>query len=211
MSNDFEEILVSDLYDAGTVGIVEEDGGLRAFFESAADRDELLRRFAEFRPGLREEASVDWEQVSRDAWPPVVAGKFLLVPPWRSDPTPSGLLRLEVYPGMACGTGRHPATRLCLEAIGKYVRAGDRVLDVGTGSGILSAAASLAGARTVVSCDLDADAIAVARERVPSFYFVGSAEAVRQGWADVVIVNIDSATLEKLAPELDGFARLMER
>ena len=73
---------------------------------------------------------------------PMLAGeRFFLVPPWCDDPAPPGRLRLEIYPGMACGTGRHPATQLCLEALERTVRPGMTLVDVGTGSGILSAGA----------------------------------------------------------------------
>ena len=199
---DPDDLLVSDLWESGTIGIVEEAGGIRAFFECSANPDELMQRFAQFAPELRNEEPVDWEQVTRDAWPPMEVGMFFLAPPWCLDPTPAGLLRLEIHPGMACGTGRHPATQLCLEAIGRLVGPGDCVLDVGTGSGILSAAAALAGAGAVASCDVDEAAIQVARDRVQSMFFTGSADAVRSGWADVIVANIDSATIEKLAGEL---------
>ena len=125
---------------------------------------------------------------------------------WRRDEaaiTPAGRLRLEIYPGMACGTGRHPATQLCLRAIERFVRPGARVLDVGSGSGILSDAARLVGAAQVIGCDIDADAVCIARERVDVPMFVGSADAVRSQWADVVVANIDAATLERIAPELE--------
>ncbi len=116
---------------------------------------------------------------------------------------PPGRLRLEIYPGMACGTGRHPATQLCLQAIERFVQPGARVLDVGSGSGILSDAARLVGAGSVIGCDIDADNVHIANERVRVPMFVGSADAVRSQWADVVIANIDAATLERIAPELE--------
>jgi len=204
-SPDRKDELIADLWEAGTAGIVEEDGRLRAFFEESAGAQETMERFAAFQE-FRSEAPVDWERVSRDAWPAMLVGeKFFLVAPWREDPTPAGRLRLEITPGMACGTGRHPATQLCLEALEHSARPGDFVLDVGTGSGILSAAARLLGASTVVSCDIDSAAIAVARERLESALFVGSADAVRGGLADIVIANIDSAAIEHLSPE---FARV---
>ena len=104
---------------------------------------------------------------------------------------------------MACGTGRHPATQLALEAIEDHVRPGDRVLDVGTGSGILAAAAALIGAGSLLACDLDSDAVRIAREQLSAPLFVGSANAVRSNWADVVIANIDAATIEELRTELE--------
>jgi ribosomal protein L11 methyltransferase len=198
----FEDELTGELWEAGTTGIVDEPGGLRAFFEESADQWLLLRQFAAYAPLLRREQAVDWEQVSRDAWPPLQIGeRFFLVAPWRDDPTPGGRLRLEMTPGMACGTGHHPATQLCLEAMERYVHAGATVLDVGAGSGILSAAAQLLGARLVVACDIDAEAIAIARERLTCPVFAGSADAVRSGFADVIVANISSAAVEELAAE----------
>jgi ribosomal protein L11 methyltransferase len=215
-SPDREDFLVAELQECGTAGLAEEDGGLRAFFESGEDAEALARRFAEFGPELRDEQSTDWEQLTRDAWPPVCVGeRFYLVAPWdnvgpAAAPTPPGRLRLEIYPGMACGTGRHPATQLCLQAIERYVMPGARVLDVGSGSGILSDAARLMGAGNAVACDIDPAAVIIARERVGvpapngrvQEMFVGSADAVRSQWADVIIANIDAATLESIAAEL---------
>ena len=198
-----EDYLIADLSDENTAGIIEEDGRIRAFFDDDCDPSQLLVRFADFSPELRQEPSVDWAQATREAWPPLLIGRqFFLVAPWSDEPTPEGRLRLEVHPGRACGTGRHPATRLCLEALEQYVRPGDRVLDVGAGSGLLSAAAALLGAQQVIGCDIDHDAVQIARERVRLPLFTGSADAVRSNWADVVVANIDSATIERLAPEL---------
>jgi ribosomal protein L11 methyltransferase len=198
-----EDQLIAELWEERTAGILEEDGRVRAFFDDDRDRNRLLNLFAEFAPELREEPSVDWSQVAREAWPPLLIGeRFFLVAPWWMEPAPGARLRLDVYPGRACGTGRHPATQLCLEAMERYVHPGDRVLDVGTGSGILSAAAALLGATTVVGCDLDPEAVGIARERLHVPLFTGSADAVRSQWADVVVANLDSAVIEGLAGEL---------
>ena len=203
-SGDREDILIAELHECGTAGVTEEDDGLRAFFEAGHDAVALLKRFAEFSPELREEQPTDWEQATRDAWPPICVGdRFFLVAPWdEAAAVPAGRLRLEIYPGMACGTGRHPATQLCLQAIERYVKPGARVLDVGSGSGILSDATRLVGASSVIGCDIDPDAVRIARERVRVPMFVGSADAVRSEWADVIVANIDAATLERIAPEL---------
>ena len=187
-----EDLVIVELWDAGTVGITEEGGALRAFFEETDQEAAILARFAEFSPQQRTEEPTDWEAKCRDMWPPLQVGLFFLTAPWNNDPTPPGLLRLEINPGMACGTGRHPATQLCLEAIERYVRPDDAVLDVGTGSGILSKAARLVGAGVVIGCDVDSEIAAA---------FTGSVDAVRSGWADVIVANIDSATVERLAPE----------
>ena len=201
-----EDELVAELNEAGTAGISEEPGALRAFFEDDAGVTALLDRFAAYEPRLRREDDTDWEQVTRDAWPPIAVGERLfLVAPWNTDPAPVGRLRLEIYPGMACGTGRHPCTQLCLEALERTIQPGMTVLDVGSGSGILSDAARLLGAGTVIGCDIDYDAVAMASERAQARLFVGSADAVRSGSADVIVANISSLAAEELATE---FARV---
>ena len=206
-SAQLEEMLIAELSALGTTGIVEEEGGIRAFFDEGVDQDRLTAQFSDYEPKWREEEDIDWERATREAWPPIIAGPFFLAPPWCEDLTPPGLLRLPVYPGMACGTGRHPATQLALQAIGMAVRAGDRVADIGTGSGILAWAAALAGAAQVVACDVDFDAVSVAKEHLDAMLFTGlfagSANALRSGWADVVIANIDAATIEELASEFE--------
>ncbi len=204
-SRECEDLLIAELQECGTAGVTDEDGGLRAFFSDHHDGVSLSLRFAEFSPQLRVEEPVDWEQATREAWPPLCVGeRFFLAAPWDdAAPTPPGRLRLEIYPGMACGTGRHPATQLCLQAIERCVKPGMRVLDVGSGSGILSDAARLMGADCVVGCDIDADNVRLARERVDVPMFIGSAEAVRSQWADVIVANIDAATLQRIAPEIE--------
>jgi ribosomal protein L11 methyltransferase len=203
-----EDELVAELHEAGTTGIAEEPGGLRAFFEDHAGRPALLDRFASFEPQLRREEDTDWEQVARDAWPPMPVGERLyLAPPWNAEPTPAGRIRLEIHPGMACGTGWHPCTQLCLQALERTVRAGMTVLDVGSGSGILSDAARLLGAARVIGCDVDLDALLVARERVDVPMFAGSVAAIRAGVADLIVANISSGAAEVLAFEFDRVAR----
>ena len=81
------------------------------------------------------------------------------------------------------------------------------MLDVGAGSGILSEAALLLGARQVVGCDIDPDAIEVARERIKTLLFVGSVDAVRAGAFDAIVANISSAAVEALRSEFRRVCR----
>ena len=160
------DTLSAELWEAGTSGIVEGDGFVDAFFDHRED----AARFGD----PQESPDIDWVRSTEDAWPPLRVGeKFFVVAPWRTEPTPEGRFRLEINPGMQCGTGQHPCTRLCLEAMEKIIQPGDAVLDVGTGSGILSLAAKLLGAGRVIACDIDPDAVPTpsaggAEKRVPS-------------------------------------------
>jgi len=203
-----EDALIAELHDAGTAGIAEEPGALRAFFADDASIAALLARFEAFAPEFRNEPDIDWERKARDAWPPLPVGeRFFLAPSWNTDPTPAGRLRLEIHPGMACGTGWHPCTQLCLEALERTVQPGMAVLDVGSGSGILSDAARLLGAGRVFACDIDFAALQAAREHVSVPMFAGSANAVRSNTADLIAANITSAAAEELLPEFERVRR----
>src|SRR5580698_6000220 len=191
--------LIGALWEAGTQGISEGPGAVTAFF----DDQEVAQRFGE----ARLEPEVDWVQHTEDAWPPLLVGeRFFLVAPWRKEPTPPGRIRLEINPGVQCGTGQHPCTQLCLEAMERTIRPGDSVLDVGSGSCILSLAAKLLGAGRVVACDLDEGAVPPAQSlSVP--IFVGSIDAVRSGSFDVVVANINEDVIGALRPEFERVAR----
>jgi ribosomal protein L11 methyltransferase len=195
------DLLIAELWEHGCAGISELDGGrVRAFFEATADCDSLCERY----PGaiVRREEERDWVQSARNLLQPLSVGRrFFLVPEWRDDPAPPGRLRIAINPGLAFGTGVHETTQLALEALEDYVRPGMTVLDVGTGSGILSEAAALLGAARVIACDTDPDAIAIARQRVP-LSFVGSVGAVRSAVADLALANISPEAIIALAREL---------
>ena len=111
------------------------------------------------------------------------------------------------------GTGRHPATQLSLILLEEYVRPGDRVLDLGTGSGILAAAAARMGAGEVLALDIDAAAAAVARETVSLNGLAGVVEVRRGGIEsaappyDAVAANIFPNVLIELAPDLAAAVR----
>jgi ribosomal protein L11 methyltransferase len=192
---DSDKLLTSRLWEAGTLGITEGDGYVDAFFEDA----DVASQF-----GVPEAVEdVDWVAQTQASFPPLLVGEKLFVAaPWRTEPTPPGRIRLVINPGSQCGTGYHRCTQLCLEAMEKLIRSGDAVLDVGSGSGILSLAAKLLGAGRVVSCDIDPDAAG------PETFFVGSIDAVRSGTFDVVVANINEDVIGPLRADFERVARV---
>jgi ribosomal protein L11 methyltransferase len=125
-----------------------------------------------------------------------VGRRTVIVPQWQSyTPAPNEIV-VTLDPGMAFGTGTHPTTRLCLEALEQVVSPGMRVLDLGTGSGVLAIAAAKQGAAAVLALDIDDLAVGAAQENVAAN---GVSDVVRvgagsldaaEGPYDLVLVNI---------------------
>ena len=107
--------------------------------------------------------NIDWLAEWKRHWKPTTVGRFIVAPPWECIEE-TGKIVIRIEPNMAFGTGTHDTTKLCLKAIGERYQAGQTVLDVGTGTGILAIATAKLGARTIVGCDTDEDSIKIARE-----------------------------------------------
>ena len=107
----------------------------------------------------------DWINNWKQYFKPIPVGEKLLIRPiWEEDFDPRGRAVLNLEPGLAFGTGTHETTRLCMELIEKYLPEGADFLDMGCGSGILSVAALLLGARSAVGVDIDPLAVKTAVE-----------------------------------------------
>jgi len=118
-------------------------------------------------PRTRFLAETDWAEAWKAGYDVLRIGRRLVVrPSWRDYAPQPGDLVIDLDPGMAFGSGLHPTTRLCLEALEDTMRPGLTVLDVGTGSGILAIAAARLGASRVLALDTDPLAVQIARENV---------------------------------------------
>lgn len=107
----------------------------------------------------------DWANGWKKYYKPLDIGQRLrVVPQWLAGEDRGDRVELLLNPGLTFGTGSHPTTQLCLEGVERHTRAGDRVLDLGCGSGILSIAARLLGAETALGVDIDPKAPDVAYE-----------------------------------------------
>lgn len=106
----------------------------------------------------------DWATNWKKYYHPIEIGeKILILPEWESVDN-SGRVIVKLDPGLIFGTGSHPTTRLCLEALEQHIHGGEKVLDAGCGSGILGITSILLGAATVTGCDIDEMAPKIARE-----------------------------------------------
>jgi ribosomal protein L11 methyltransferase len=163
----------------------------------------------QLRPEIRDYGSRNFVEEMQQQWQPQPVGeRFWLAAPWDTNPAPDGRLRLEYQAGMACGSGVHPCTRLCISALERCVKAGDSVLDVGVGSGILLIAARLLGASVLTGCDIDEDSVILARQAVlDAELFTGSTSSLPDASFDVVVANISSAEAEELREELRRVCR----
>ncbi len=150
-----------------------------------------------------------------------IGRRLVVCPSWRRHRAAPGEIVLRLDPGMAFGTGQHPTTRLSLTLLEEHVRPGARVLDLGTGSGILAIAAALLGAGEVRALDVDSVAVGVARanaaangvdDRVTVLEGTLSASEAASGGYDCVVANINAETTLEMAGPLvaalrpEGFA-----
>lgn len=201
-----KDAVIATLWEAGTAGVTESDlpsneCALQAFFESPIDDS----GFANYSPRWEEEPDIDWAAETRAAWPARTVGlRWFIVPPWNEDAVPANRIRLVINPGIGFGTGNDLTTQLCLEALECEWRLGDTVLDFGTGSGILALAASALGAKKVVACDIDDEAVRAARLDLPGNIglFTGSIRSVRDASIDLLLANLNAETIANHAAEM---------
>ncbi|MCH4532368.1 50S ribosomal protein L11 methyltransferase [Staphylococcus haemolyticus] len=152
-------------------------------------------------------AEVDWENEWKNYFHPFRASeKFTIVPSWEQYTKEDESEKcIELDPGMAFGTGDHPTTSMCLKAIETYVDPDNSVIDVGTGSGILSIASHLLGVKRIKALDIDELAVNVAKENFAKNHCEDAIEAVPGNLLknetekfDIVIANILAHIIEDM-------------
>ena len=197
------DLLATDLWERDTKGIIDESQNVRAFFDDGVDLQPMLETYADRILETRQEKAPDLQQFERDDWEGIPVGtRFFVAPTWASCQVPEGRIRVAIDTAIAFGTGRHESTQLAIEALEGHLKPGATVFDVGCGSGILSLAAHHLGARQVISCDLDVNAVISARGINSSSLFLGTADAMRTASADLVVANISAHVVDALADEL---------
>ena len=161
----------------------------------------------------------NWEESWKDNYPPQEVGeKLVVVPCW--NPEANGRIPVILDPGLTFGTGAHPSTQMCMEFMEELVQPGMEVIDLGSGSGILSIAALRLGAKTAIGVDIDPKAEDIARENAAYNDFgadrfdavTGNVtedhalmERLSEKHYDLVFVNIVADVIIGLAPVLKHF------
>ena len=129
----------------------------------ADDADRKYGRLEAELSSIREE---DWANNWKQYFKPLKIGdKLIIKPSWEECDNPDNRLILEIDPASSFGTGQHHTTRLCLELLEKSIQKGDKLLDMGCGSGILSIGGMLLGAESAVAVDIEENAVAAAMEK----------------------------------------------
>ena len=157
----------------------------------------------------------EWEEAWKAHFRPLRIGKRLVVrPTWHEHEAQEGDIEITLDPGLAFGTGHHPTTRMCLEQLERRVGPGMRILDLGTGSGLLAQAALLLGADWALALDTEADAIRASRRNLKA---AGLSQRVRIARGtlphpeaeglDLAVANISAKVLVDLAGELAAALR----
>jgi len=223
------EAVSNFLLEQGATGTEETDEGpgwekLKAYFPEDGKEKRVLRALRSYLKSLQtinpeisraslEAASIpeqDWGENWKKFFKPVqVTERFVVKPPWRVVKRKGNQIVVDIHPGMAFGTGTHASTKLAIRALEKTLKRREfSVLDVGTGSGILSIAAARLGAVEV--CGLDTDGVAVenARENAKQnsvSHIVkirkGRIGGIQKGF-DVVVANIDYKRLRRMRTSL---------
>lgn len=195
---------------------------LKAYFPESAQKDDAIRTgLADLQQRLdldMGQLTVDTEVVKEENWekawktyykPIQVSENLIITPSWENVQRGTDDVVVELDPGMAFGTGAHATTILCLQALEHIVNAGDTVIDVGTGSGVLSIAAAKFGADSVYAYDADEVAVNVAKENMAINQVEDKVTVMKsnlfshiEGKGDIIVANLLADILIRMAPDI---------
>ncbi|ACI18967.1 50S ribosomal protein L11 methyltransferase [Dictyoglomus thermophilum] len=192
---------------------------IRSYFDKDTDMEEIINRLKarikENFEGLGDVEDVEYRVVKEEDWAnewkkyakPIYVGRILILPSWEKVDTTEDKILVIMDPGMAFGSGSHPTTIMCIEMLQKYLKEGMDVLDVGTGSGILSIVAKKLGAGKVKGIDIDKKAVEVAKENAKrnnvelEFQQANLTIGIEDKY-DIVVANLIAEIILKLNSEV---------
>ena len=186
-----------------------------------ADAEGMVAHLPDARLSRSAVQDADWENNWKQFYKPMEIGERLLVIPEWEQAKVDGRVELRLNPGLTFGTGSHATTRLCLQALDAHIHGGERVLDLGCGSGILSIAALCLGAAEAFACDIDDKCVDVAYENAAingigrDRYTVRWGNVVTDralqaefgGEYDMVVANIVADVIMGISPQVRPFLK----
>ncbi len=222
------EAISNFLIEQGSPGVIQEEApGKRrewivSYFLHDRSFPSVKKKLARYLSSLNQNFPVRYRTIRDEKWaeswkqnfkPVHITPGLVVSPPWEKYAAREGEIVIEIDPGMAFGTGTHPSTQMCLQALEKFLRHSPgklSILDVGTGSGILAIAAWKMGTKDVVGVDIDPVAIDCARKNAGANGVegridlrVGSLSRLRKKF-DIVVANLLPQEILKLTRSLAG-------
>jgi len=211
-----QDLIIASLADLGFSAFMQDDAWIKAYLPATewddACRQKVVSILNEFHiDPLYEESTIppqDWNAAWEQSMPPISVGPFLIKPTWASTPRESTeKLVLNIDPKMSFGTGHHESTRLVLRLLPEFIRSGERVLDAGAGTGILTIAALRLGAASAVAFDIDEWAQInidenLALNGLTADFRTGDISLVPEIGFDIVLANINRNVLIELMSEI---------
>lgn len=212
-----------EIIDPNLVNSLPEDVLVHAWFEPDASFAERMQALSAHLEEIRRAApdldmgtlaidtlnvkDEDWSEVWKKFYKPFRAGKTLVVKPtWEHYDAQPGDKIIEIDPGMAFGSGTHETTGMCLELLEEVVQGGERVIDVGTGSGILAIGAAMLGAKDVLATDIDPTAVRVAKENVEHNHLEGTITTLEGNLLEKVTATCEICVANIIADVICMFA-----
>ena len=215
-----------EIIDPSLPDSLPEDVQVHAWFEPGDGFEAMMAEYVPFLAGEKVShpeygtLETDVRLVSDDAWAevwkkyykPFYAGDHLVVKPtWEAfDPKPGDRI-IELDPGMAFGSGTHETTGMCISLLEETIHGGERIIDVGTGSGILAIAAALLGAGSVLAVDIDPDAVRVARENAEHNHVDNLVSVVEGNLLDRIDETCDICVANIISDVIISFAQPLMR
>lgn len=221
VSEEYQENLIAELFDMDFDSFEQREDHIITYIAKEnfgiTDRQRIDQLLAAY-PGdgfIKSEevvADQNWNEQWEETIQPQTVGRFFIKPTWSHEAVPESKILLEIDPKMSFGTGYHETTRLILKILPDLVNKGDKIIDAGTGTGILSIAAIKLEAKYALAFDIDDWSISNTKEnillnQVSDHITVkkGSTEVIPEGEeADLILANIERNTILEILPDLNG-------